>query len=64
MYSAAPVDKATGHSLRESYPSTEMQSVYSAAPANWAIEGLGKYIHYRSNSQLTIFSSCIIPGAF
>ena len=26
----------TGHSLRESYPSAEMQSVYSAAPADWA----------------------------
>ena len=24
-----------GHSLEESYPSAEMQSVYSAAPANW-----------------------------
>ena len=25
-----------GHSLRESYPSAEMQSVYSTAQANWA----------------------------
>ena len=25
-----------GHSLGESYPSTEMQSMYSAAPVNWA----------------------------
>ena len=25
-----------GHSLRESYPSAEMKSVYSIAPANWA----------------------------
>ena len=25
-----------GHSLKESYPSEEMQSVYSAVPANWA----------------------------
>ena len=33
MYSAAPVDWATGHSLKESYPSAEMQSVYSAGPA-------------------------------
>ena len=24
------------HSFEESYPSTEMQSVYSAAPADWA----------------------------
>ena len=27
----------TGHSLAESYPSTEMQSVYSVAPGDWAI---------------------------
>ena len=26
----------TGHSLKESYPSAEMQSVYSTAPADWA----------------------------
>ena len=26
----------TGHALRESYPSAMMQSVYSAAPADWA----------------------------
>ena len=25
-----------GHLLRESYPSAEMQSVYSTAPADWA----------------------------
>ena len=25
-----------GHSLGESYPSVEMQSVYSTAPADWA----------------------------
>ena len=25
-----------GHFLRESYPSAEMQSVYSTAPADWA----------------------------
>ena len=25
-----------GHMLEESYPSAEMQSVYSVAPANWA----------------------------
>ena len=28
----------TGHSLGESYTSAEMQSVYSAAPADWAKE--------------------------
>ena len=27
-----------GHSLRKSYPSAEIQSVYSTAPANWAIK--------------------------
>ena len=26
-----------GHTLGEFYPSAEMQSMYSAAPANWAI---------------------------
>ena len=26
----------TGHSLGKSYPSAEMQSVYSTAPDNWA----------------------------
>ncbi len=26
-----------GHSLGESYPSAEIQSVFSATPANWAI---------------------------
>ena len=29
-----------GHSSGESYPSTEIQLVYSAAPANWAIYSL------------------------
>ena len=29
-----------GHSLGESYPSAEMQSVYSAATAEWAINYL------------------------
>ena len=27
----------SGHSLGGSYPSAEVQSVYSTAPANWAI---------------------------
>ena len=27
-----------GHSLGESYPSAEMQSVYSTAPADWATD--------------------------
>ena len=31
-----------GHLLVESYPSAEMQMVYSAAPANWAREKLEK----------------------
>ena len=30
-----------GHLLGESYPSAEMQSVYSTAPANWAMDFLG-----------------------
>ena len=36
VYYTAPVDWATGFSLRESYSSAEMQSVYSTAPADWA----------------------------
>ena len=28
-----------GHSLGESYPSAEMQSVYPTAPADWATNG-------------------------
>ena len=28
-----------GHSLGDSYPSAEMQSVYSTAPADWAFMG-------------------------
>ena len=30
-------DVITGHSFEESYPSTQMQSMYSAAPAYWII---------------------------
>ena len=37
MFSTAPADWETGHSLGGvSYLSAEKQSVYSAAPANWA----------------------------
>ena len=36
---ASPSD-CLGRSLRESYPSAEMQSVYSTALANWARENL------------------------
>ena len=31
-----------GHSLGVTYPSVEMQSVYSTAPADWATETIGK----------------------
>ncbi len=33
-----------GHSLAGSYPSAEMQSVYSTAPADWAIDGMKYYL--------------------
>ena len=33
-----------GHSLAGSYPSAEMQSVYSTAPADWAIYGMKYYL--------------------
>ena len=36
VYSTAPADRATGHSLAGSYLSVEMQSVYSTAPADGA----------------------------
>ena len=34
-----------GHSLGESYPSAEIQSVYSAAPADWVIVAEGWVTH-------------------
>ena len=42
-----------GHSLRECYPSAEMQSVYSAAPADWATKSNG-FTQFLKNS-ITIF---------
>ena len=32
-----PLESCQGHSLEESYPSTEMQLVYSTAPVGWVI---------------------------
>ena len=40
-----------GHSLREPYPSAEMQSVYSTAPADWARISLGKIYLKRLESK-------------
>ena len=37
VYSAAPGDWTTGHSLGESCPSAEMNPEYSAAPADWSV---------------------------
>ena len=34
-----------GHSLGGSYPSAEKQSVYSTAPANWAINDLSSNLN-------------------
>ena len=34
MYSTAPADYATGHTLEESYSSAEIQSMYSTAHAD------------------------------
>ena len=51
-----------GHSLeRGSYPSTEMQSVYSTTPANWATRWwslipLHRFIIYMSMSIIRLFS--------
>ena len=44
---ASPSDclvSCAGHSLEESYPSAEMPSVYSAAPADWAILKMEEYL--------------------
>ena len=38
VYSTAPANWVTGHSLEQFYPSAEMQSVYSTAPTDWAEE--------------------------
>ena len=35
----------TGHSLRESYPPAEMQSVYSIAPVDWATKKKEKQLY-------------------
>ena len=37
VYSKAPAEWATGHSLGKPYTSSEMQSVYSTASTDWAI---------------------------
>ena len=44
-----------GYSLGESYPSAEMQSEYSTAPANWASFILKRisYLGYVSSNMLT-----------
>ena len=51
---ASPLDclmSYPGHSLEESDPSTEMQSVYSADPADWAtIKGYSSLIKIQNES--------------
>ena len=41
----------TGHSLREPYPSAEMQSVYSEAPDDWATQELDVHIRLGKDSR-------------
>ena len=41
-----------GHSLGGSYPSAEVQSVYSTAPADWAIQGYSYIYTCNSNSNI------------
>ena len=43
-----------GHSLEESYPSSEMKSVYSTAPADWAI-GVPVRILSMGKIELSVF---------
>ena len=56
--------RATGLSLGESYPSAEMQSVYSAAPADWATwQSLGE--SYPSAEMQSVYSAApadLAPG--
>ena len=40
-----------GHSLRESYPSAEMQSAYSTAPTDWTMR-----LKRKADSQMTIYT--------
>ena len=42
-----------GHSLGESYPSAEEQSVYSTAPADWAIV-------FRESYSYSYFHFCVV----
>ena len=42
-----------GHSLGKSYPSAEMQSMYSAAPADWATDTLDSKRYYQSRTKWT-----------
>ena len=48
VYSTAPVEWATVHSLGESYPFVEKESAYSRAPAEW---GRRKKIYNRRGMQ-------------
>ena len=41
-----------GHSLGESYPSAGMQSIYSIAPADWALKNVAKLVNFRVNERL------------
>ena len=44
----------TGHSLGESYSSAEMQSVYSMAPADWAISYQVQRLRIREDLGMTV----------
>ena len=45
------------NSLEESYPFAEMQPVYSAAPAYWAIKVLGLFAFYNG---ISTYVGCLI----
>ena len=51
-----------GHSLGESYPSAEMQSVYSTVPNDWATEEIELVFPVRISfiSQTDLFENCQI----
>ena len=47
-----------GHSFVGSYPSTEMQSVYSTAPADWAVRSSWEQYPHKSNISYLFYHFC------
>ena len=60
VYSTAPADWATGHSLGRYYPSAEMQSVYYTAPANWATIAGGRIVYLIRSFSLMAYQTLMV----